>query len=315
MKKDNPEISHGDAELNSVPLASNFASFLLNKEVTRKWRSQAQAALQPPLAELPPAPIGKPGNADPPKEVREEPAARSQLEPAQKIPLQMQDSAEPITDSVGNGKQVRKSGTRKLVLPPVPCELTDALAERVIEVLPAIEQQLLEEGVISQPILPEEVVLPKTIGCEVELRLGLNSEPKGPPSSAHFDSDPSGRFCRLLRIWLNICNPAMRACLKKRNVGGVRFFAAVALVRCLSRDSSPLAQALLAEIKMGIGLAPNRQITPTAFARHLASSPILEALEEVCGEAFENSTNRSFVLAQIAVGVPVAELGPPWDKN
>jgi hypothetical protein len=237
---------------------------------------------------------------------------------------QIEDASQPIIDPPKNrkpplsenGSGVQSSGKKKSVWPPIPCELTDALAELVIEVLPAIEHQLLEEGVISEPIPPEEVVPPKTIGCEVELRLGLNSEPKGPPSSAHFDSDPSGRFCRLLRIWLNICNPAMRACLKKRNVRGTQFFAGVALVRCVSRDRSALSQALVAELKTSIGLPPNKPISTASFARRLAEGELLAPIGQlpIFGEAFQNAIGRTFAVTEIDLRIPVAELGPPWNK-
>jgi hypothetical protein len=273
-----------------------------------------------------PAPIGNGrtngNNNDPPK--NPEPGEGT-ASPAPQID-QIEDSTQPVSKLGANGKQPRKSGTAKFIFPPLPPSLIDALAEGTIQLLPAIQQRLLDEGVIATPILPgaEPPVLPEeaapveAIPCKVELRLGLNAEPKGPPSSAHFDRDSTERFCRLVRIWLNTCNPVMRAYLEKSNVRGVQFFAGAALARCLGFfPRSALVETLLAQVKTCAGLAPNQQITTTAFARRLAGSALLAPIKQlpIFGQASENAIGRSFALVQIDVAIPLAELGVPWNRH
>jgi hypothetical protein len=303
------QISSEQTELKNstnLNLASN-----LDLNALREASLRAIEAMNPPM----PGPCTwlRNGNVDPPKEVKEEPAARIQLESAQKIPLQMQESAEPITDSNGNGKQPRKLG-----FPPLADSLVDALGDATLALLPAMQERLLNEGVISEPIVtfPEEALPADFIPCKVGLPAALSAEPKAPPCSCHFDRDPTGRFDRLLRIWLNLCNPAMGTCLKKRNVCGVKFFVAAALLKCVSRDRSPLAQAILAILKMRVGLAPNQQITATAFAKRLAADALLQLIEElpIYGEASQDAFGRTFAVTEIDLRIPVAELGPPWNK-
>jgi hypothetical protein len=108
----------------------------------------------------------------------------------------------------------------------------------------------------------------------------------------------------------------MRGSLKKGNVHGAKFFIGAAVTRCLTGDPSPLAKAILAELKMPVGLAPNQQITANAFARRLADSEVLEPIDRlpIFGEAFENAIGRTFAITEIDLRIPVAELGPPWNK-
>jgi hypothetical protein len=153
--------------------------------------------MRPPS--LMPAPVGrKNGHTDLPPDPREEKPARGSSSGPARIP-QKRDSkltAESITEVLAPDN----SGQKKSVWPPFPPVLIDAVAEGALGKLPA---------------LPEETTPAEAIPCKIELRLGLNAEPKGAPSSGHFDSDSTERFCRLVRIWLNICHPAMRACLEK----------------------------------------------------------------------------------------------------
>lgn len=276
-------------------------------------------ALQSEPVRLMAAPIGpKNGNSPPPE--KPEPGGDEAL-PAPHI-HEVEDSTPPVIKIEANDKPPRKSGTSNFVFPPLPASLIDAVAEGAIQVVPAIQQKLLAEGVIAAPIIPDPMVLPEktaaadSIGCKVEIRIGLHAEPKGPPSFAHFDCDLSGRFCRLVRIWLNTSNAAMRPCLAKRNVRGAKFFAAAALSRCLVHSAqSALTEVLLAEIRTG--LAPNEQISKGALTQALVESTLLEPIERlpVFGSAFTDAVGRSFRLAELDLAIPTADLGAPWDRS
>jgi hypothetical protein len=312
------DISPEHLKDNSVPVG--FAAVI--PEVIRQIQA-AEAAKQSPM----PCTWLRNVNTDPPDGMESGELAAL---PTSQID-QIEDSSEPIIDPPKNrklplsenGTAAQSSGKKKSVWPPLPPELIDALADGVIEVLPAMQQRLLDEGVIVEPVSPglEPVVLPEeaqpadTIPCKVQLRLAWSAEPKAAPSSAYFDGDPTGRFCRLLRISLNASNPAMRTCVEKRNIDGVRFFAAAALVRTLTRDPSPLAQTLLAEVKTRVGIAPNSPLSTTTFARAVARIGLLDSIKDIFGQAFENAIGRSFALAEIDVRIPVKALGPPWDRN
>jgi hypothetical protein len=155
----------------------------------------------------------------------------------------------------------------------------------------------------------------ETIGCQVQLRLALGAEGRrAPPGFGHFDR--SDTFCRLAIVSLNVEHPVIRSCLRENNADNIQFFVAVGLVKCLGRDPSALAQRLLAEVKTLAGVAPNQPITTVSLARRLAKSALLEPIRAlpIFGQAAEHLVGRSFPLAQIAVRIPVAELGPPWNR-
>jgi hypothetical protein len=75
-------------------------------------------------------------------------------------------------------------------------------------------------------------------------------------------------------------------------------------------------EALLAQIKTCVGLAPNQQVNRAAFARRLAESALLEPIEglPIFGQASENAIGRSFALAEIDVRIPREALGEPWNR-
>jgi hypothetical protein len=306
-----PRIPPDDSKLNSMPAGFGRAA--------REVGSAIQAALSKKHWPMLPPIKPKNGSAGPPKEP--EPGKDAAF-PAQQV--QLEDSSQPVTDVLEN----RNS-------PPPPLEslrvallskpFTDLIGDAALEALPELQQRLLDEGVISEPILaalgpvafPEEVTPQATIGCKIQQRLAFHSEPKGQPASACFDRDPSGEFCRLQVVSLNVDNPAAHACLEKRNVAGIQFFAAVAIAKCLSRDPSPLAQTLLAEVKTLCGLAPNSRLSTAGFARAVARSPLLASIEElpILHRSFAELAGRSFRLGEISLAIPVRDLGRPWDRK
>jgi hypothetical protein len=108
----------------------------------------------------------------------------------------------------------------------------------------------------------------------------------------------------------------MRACLEKGNVRGAQFFAGVALVRCLSLSPrSALREAILAQIKTSVGIAPNQQMTTAAFARRLADNALMEPIKQL--PIFREATEigRTFPLAEIDVAIPIEDLGVPWNQT
>jgi hypothetical protein len=227
--------------------------------------------------------------------------------------------AAPLGPKNGGADPPRKSV--KFNFPPLPNPLVDAVADAALERLPAMQQQLLDEGVVSAPILPGPVVLPylaEVIPCKMQLRLRLGSEGREGPSHTFFDCDPSGKFSRLVVLNLNLDNTAVRSALGRRNISAVRFFAGVALAKCLLRsDRSALLRALLAQVKTCAGVAPNEQIATTAFARRLADSALMEPIKDlpIFGHASQDATGRSFALAEIDASIPTIELGPPWNQS
>jgi hypothetical protein len=289
-------------------------------------RQVVSQALNP--SPLKPAPIGRKNRtADPPGGPG---SGKEPAPPAHQI--QLQDSGQPIPELANNHKSppsengaAQCSGQKKSVCPPIPPALVDSIADRTLAALPALESKLLAEGVIAEPILPglgpvafpEEVTPQETIGCKIQLRLALQSEAKGAPASACFDRDPSGKFCRLLVVYLNVANPATCSYLEKGNASGIGFFAAAVLARCLSRDPSVLVHTLLAQVITLAGLAPNQQITTVSFARRLAKSTLQEPIKAlpIFGQASANAVGRSFPLAEIDVGILLKTLGPPWDRG
>jgi hypothetical protein len=115
----------------------------------------------------------------------------------------------------------------------------------------------------------------------------------------------------------NVDNPAAHTCLEKRNVGGIQFFAAVAMAKCLSRDPSALVQTLLAQVKTKTGIAPNSPLSTAAFARAIARSAPLAGIEQlpIFGQAFKTAVGRSFPLAEINLAIPTRDLGKPWNRS
>jgi hypothetical protein len=305
------DISPEPLRDNSVPVG--FAAVI--PEVIRQIQA-AEAAKQSPM----PCAWLRNVNTDPPDGSK--PGELAAL-PVPQID-QIEDSSQSITDLPLN----RKS------LPPAPKSIgaallsqtfTDLVADAVVEALPSVQQRLLDEGLISKPILSdqrleafsEETAPQETIERKIELRLAFYREAKGAPASAYFDRDPSGEFCRFLVIYLNVSNRATCSCLEKGDAGGIQFFAAAAMIRFLSRDPSPLAQTLVAQLKTKLEIAPNSVLSLAAFARLIARSSLLEPIKalSIFGQAFENTIGRSFALAEIDVRIPRKALGKPWDRN
>jgi hypothetical protein len=290
--KYNPETPHADADLNSAPA---FAGAI--KAVVK------QAALDGPSMPGPCTWLRKPGNADPPKEVKEEPATRSQLEPAQKIPLQMQVSAEPITDSNGNGKQVPAAleFLRGLLLSK---SFIDVVADAAVEKLLA-EQAQSAEAIDSSA----------SVECEVASYLYFVEEPGGPIAYAHYDSDP--RYCRALRVALNLGNRKTIAYLEKGEARTVAFFCARAVARLVLRQQqTPFEAAILATLLTTIGRAPNARITEERFAVGLAQSVLLARLPDL--PIYNNTrlvAGRSFYLGKSKVFTPREDLGEAWKDH
>jgi hypothetical protein len=316
------EISPERSELNNSSLGGFRRA--IQEFVNPLIQSALAKEAQPPSAPI----AAKNSTAGPPKKTK--PGELAAL-PTSQID-QIEDSSQPIIDPSenrkpplsGNGTAAQSSGKKKSVW-PLPPELIDALADGVIEVLPAMQQRLLEEGVISEPILPgpesmasPEDIVPATIGCNVQLRLALNAEGRGAPSYCYFDSDPNEKFCRLVVVSLNVTNRAICSCLSRSDIETTRFFTGVALAKCLlRRGRSALVETLLAEAKTRADIAPNSCLSTAAFARTLAQSALLEPIKQlpIFGQAFENTIGRSFALAKIDVRIPVKALGPPWDRS
>jgi hypothetical protein len=90
--KDNPEISHADAALNSAP-ALNLASGLLGSDFIRELCGERRAI------QLPPAPIGKRGRGDPPSESKP-----GKLGSPPTSEIQLEECSQSISDPPKNGK-------------------------------------------------------------------------------------------------------------------------------------------------------------------------------------------------------------------
>jgi hypothetical protein len=302
-----PEISQNVAQLN---LASGLCAEAIARAIPKGT---------PPLA-LMPAPVGrKNGRLGPPKKL--EPGELAAL-PAVPTDQKRNCCNESITGLRPNGKQQAVATRVEFLRDALRSKsFTDLVGEAALEALPGIQRQLLEEGVITQPIVPEALHQDpepvEAIGCTVEFRLAFGAEGRtAPPSFAHFDR--SDTFSRLAVCTLNVDNPATSGCLEKKNVRAVQFFTAAAFIKALLRDpGSALVQSLLAECKTATGLAPNQRLSTRALAEALAKSQLLEPIETlpIFGPASASVVGRSFALAEIDLQIPTAELGPPWNRN
>jgi hypothetical protein len=305
-----PEIPQSEAKLNLAPAFGNAVESFVAPLIQAALAKEAQP---------PPAPVAaKNSTAGPPK--KSKPGELAAL-PAPQID-QIEDSSQPIADPPLKRKSLSPAlESIKSALLSKP--FTDLAGEAVVEALPELQQQLLEEGVISEPILPglRPVAFPKqitpqeTIGCKIQLRLALHREPKGAPAFGYFGR--SDTFCRLAMLTLNVENPAICSCFEKGNANGIQFFAGGALAKALSRDSSVLVQTLLAQVKTFAGVAPNSPLNAAAFARAIARNPLLDPIKQlpIFGQSFGGLFGGSFPLAEINLAIPTRDLGKPWEQK
>jgi hypothetical protein len=167
-------------------------------------------------------------------------------------------------------------------------------------------------GPLERPVaFPEQAM----IDYKTEVRVAFEREQEGPsPASAFFDRHPGGKFDRRLVAYVNVTHPAVR--LGKRSVGGLKFFVAVALIQRLHEDLSPLAEALLAELKILGGLAPNQPVSTVSLARRVAQSELLQGITRLpLGKTFETLIGRTFPLGVLEAKVARVEWGPPWHRS
>jgi hypothetical protein len=219
-------------------------------------------------------------------------------------PLQIEDQTTLTAKRIADISDSRKSLLNTLL--PV----SEAVNEKVADAA-FYRVRGLQEKLFPGPIEPE------TVSCKVQLRLRLGAEGKAAPRYAcHFDRGKT--FCRLVVLTLNLSDPIVCSRLKERKVGTLKFFAALALAKCLfySRRNA-LVEALLTECKTLVGKAPNSRDDATAFANALAKGTLLEAVERlpIFGDAFGRATGRSFRLAEITLRIPTGVLGQPWDRE
>jgi hypothetical protein len=243
---------------------------------------------------LMPAPIGS-SNAGPPKP--KEPTE----EATQSAPLQNEDAmlTEPqITASSQNDKSavaIQASLKSK--------EFVDLAAQGAVEALPAILQKLLEEGVISAPIVParsddEDQGIPCPVGFFLRL---AQEEPVGQIGECYFDK--RSHFCRDLVVSLNLANRAVGSYLARRAIESITYHCARLIVECVDRRQTPLVDAVRMAILTSVGVSPNSGVAVDRLAVALAHSLLLKRIAELPIYGGAAIAGRSFHLGQLDVYV------------
>jgi hypothetical protein len=326
------EIPRDDSELNSAPVS--FAAVI---------RQVAIEAMRPLV--LMPAPIAKASRGDPPKEIKEEPTTRNQLGPAQKIPLQMQESAESIADSSAQGKQPRKSSLGKLLFAPVPDSLADALGEATDpETLPLdkpglkgpLEDELARAPSENQlrrishsvtPSLGSKLAIgklsesPGSIYCKMGLEGALRFEGRK-MGTAFCHSDYNEHRGRLLVAALNLSHPAVYRALKKGDVEAIQNVIGLSIAKYLRRSSrtslrSAITDALRIQCLALVGKTADSSMEVAQFGQALAKSCLLAGVHElpIFGPNLTSAIHRSFRLGEIQLEVPREALSGPWTRR
>jgi hypothetical protein len=179
------------------------------------------------------------------------------------------------------------------------------------EVADAAVEKLLAE----QAQAAEAIDSSASVECEVGSYLYFVEEPGGPIAYAHYDSNP--RYCRALRVALNLGNRKTIAYLEKGEARTVAFFCAKAVARLVLRQQqNPFEAAILATLLTTIGRAPNARITEERFAVGLAQSVLLARLPDL--PIYNNArlvAGRSFYLGKFKVFTPREDLGEAWKDN
>jgi hypothetical protein len=148
--------------------------------------------------------------------------------------------------------------------------------------------------------------------CAVALYARLFDESDGPIGFAHFDSDPE--LCSALVAELNRAHPKARSLLGKRYVESVERLAAQLFADVLLHaEQTPVVAAVRASILTTLGESPNARVTQNWFAGALAESSLLERVAALPIYGKSPVIGRKFLLSEVKIFVPNADLGHPWD--
>ena len=292
--KDNPEISHAEAELNSAPAFGDaIQSFV---------RPLIQSALEGPSM---PGPCTwlRNGNSDPPGESKPEGLAAL---PTPQID-QIENSTPSVSDLPEDGKPPLSGNG---IAAPAALEFLRGvlLSKSFIEFVAdaAVAKVLAAQAQTAEAIDSSDE-------CEVVTSLYFVHEPGGPIASAHFDSDRE--FCRALRVALNVANRVVNAYVSKGEMHSVKYLCGKAIARLVLRQQqTPFEAAVLALLLTMINRAPNARISEDQLAVGLTRSPLLARLPELLSNG-QLVPGRSFSLSRFKVFTPKQNLGNPWGRS